>query len=269
MDEPWRTLGGLAAGAALTAGGASLAVRSLLQPLRPCGVPVFRLGLVGPPRAGSPLNDLRVPPSRFEPFLRNLSRRGFRAVTLAEAARRRRERDFLASRPVALTFDGPFLAFRAAAWPALRRHGLTRVTLFFPAARLGQESLTFAEGRPEPILSTEDLATLVGEGVEVGLWTRVTPGEQRDAVAARLRQERAALSGATGAPVVSLAAAAVPPALEWAARAVGFECLASDGHGFFGAQAPAFGVPRFAVTPKSTPLELALVVGRRVGVAAW
>lgn len=146
---------------------------------------------------------------------------------------------------------------------------MTSITLFFPAGRLGQEALTFAEGRPEPLLSTEDLCSLASQGAEIGLWVRAAHGEAEDLLMARLRQERAALAGALDAPVEVLATASSTPGLVHAAKSLRIAGLASDGHGFFGARAPTMGIPRFAVGPEATLLELALVVGRRVGQAAW
>ncbi|MBX3469713.1 MAG: polysaccharide deacetylase family protein [Planctomycetes bacterium] len=220
--------------------------------------PVLRYHLVGPTLPGSAINDQRLPMSQLEPQLRHLARRGFEAVTLSEALARRGR----PGRRVALTFDGPWAAFGRAAWPALRRAGLARATLFFPAARLGHPLLDVGEGRPEPLLPTADLAHLAATGVEVGVqWTRrPVDGRLDDALrAARLR-----LEAAIGQPVTLLALPAGAPdgALLRAARRAGFRGGARQGGGgLLRRRTSPWDVPRLPVERDLALLDLAGVLG--------
>lgn len=269
------TLAALTAGGFALGGGAALAARAYLRPFATQGVPLLRYRLVGPPRPGSPLNELRVPLSKFEPVVRHLARRGFRAVGLDEALEGARDRAFLAGAPVALSFDGPSRTFLSEAWPLLQRYGLTRVTLFFPASRLGQRELTFGRGRAEPLLGEEDLVRLASEGVTIGLQALLPPLDEV-ASAERLAEERERLRALTGQPVDCLAAASPNVALLRGARRAGFRAFADVSERADGvlyrarARGPApLILPRYDVLPTTSLLEVALVVSRRVGPTIW
>ena len=98
----------LASGGGALLGLSGYGVWTALRPARVIGVPLLRYRIVGPPRPGSPLNEIRVPMSCFEGQLRHLARRGHRAVTLGEAAARRRDSAFLAQAPLVFVFEGPY-----------------------------------------------------------------------------------------------------------------------------------------------------------------
>lgn len=250
------TPAGWAAAAAVGGAAAALLARRLAADP---GLPVLRWHLVGPILPGSALNDLRVPMSAFEEQVRHLARRRFRPVTLAEALARRGDRAFLRERPVALTFDGPSASFLGHAWPALKRHGLARCTLFFPPARLGQATLQVPEGRPEPLLSPAQLAALAAEGVALGV--QVGPHD----AAEELRRGAELLGSLQGAPVQ---VAALPPGaqrdrvLRAAVRAAGFTGAAFAGGGRLRRRTSRLLVPRFAVRPDTPLLDLAMFVSR-------
>lgn len=251
---------GVAAAGALGAG--ALALRAALRVEH--DTPVLRYRLVGSALAGSPINDQRLPMSQLEPQLRHLARRGFAAVTLSEAIARRGQ----PGRRVALTFDGPWASFAAAVWPALRRAGLARATLFFPPERLGQAALDLGGGRPEPLLPPHDLAHLAATGVEVGvLWGRRAP-EGRAARLAALRDGRQRLEEAVRQPVTLLA---LPPgepdaALLRAARRAGFRGAARVGGleppALLGRRTSPWAVPRLAVERDLPLLDFAAALGR-------
>ena len=97
----------LAAGSVGALGVGAMAGWSIFRPPRLEGIPVLRYRIVGPALAGSPLNEVRVPVSRFAPQIRYIARRGFRAVTLSEAVARLQDRSFLATNPIVLCFDPP------------------------------------------------------------------------------------------------------------------------------------------------------------------
>lgn len=246
-------------GVALGGGGALWAARAL-RPVVPFGIPVLRYRLVGPVVPGSSLNDLRLPLSEFEAQMRHLARRGFRAVTMSEAIARRGEREFIASSPIALTFDGLHACFSRAAWPILDRHGLRRVSLFIPPARLGEKELVLQEGRPEPLLSPDDLVALSSQGVELGLQLG---GEGRDDLSAGKQVLERVSSGPV--TVAAYAPGKLPASgLVRAVRAAGFAGGVLTGTGvILGRRTSPYAVPRFPVAPGATLVQVALAVAMR------
>jgi peptidoglycan/xylan/chitin deacetylase (PgdA/CDA1 family) len=256
---------GVGVAAAAAAGGAFLLKRAIDR--RPRAVPVIRYALVGPPRAGSPINDLRVPMSAFRAQIRHIARRGFRAVTLSEVLANRGKRAFLDSNPVALTFDGPWQSFLASAWPVLADHGLNRVTLFFPAGKLGEDQLRYAHGRAEPLLSTQHLRLLAGDGIEIGLLSADDIRGRPEDVAAQWRRERDQLAEAVGHPVRVLA---LPyhssDGFSRAARDAGLEAAVRvGGGGIVTRWSNRFSLPRYSVQPGSELVHVAFCLSRRKG----
>lgn len=248
---------GVAAAGALGAGALGAGALAL-RALRPGhGTPVLRYHLVGPSLAGSPVNEQRLPMSQLEPQLRHLARRGFEAVTLSEAIARRGQ----PGRRVALTFDGPWGSFASAVWPALRRAGLARATLFFPPERLGQESMDLGGGRPEPLLSVHDLAHLAGRGLEVGVLLTRRAADER----ASLRERRERLEAAVKQPVVLVAPPPGSPdrGLVRAARRAGFRGAALlAGPALLDRRTSPWAVPRLPIEPGLPLLDLAAAIGR-------
>jgi peptidoglycan/xylan/chitin deacetylase (PgdA/CDA1 family) len=269
MNESWQLVAELAAGVGVALGGAYLGVRSLLRPLRALGVPVLRYRLIGPPIPGSMLNELRIPSSKFEAQIRHLSRRGFWAVSLEEALARRGEREFLDQNPIALTFDGPYATFALVVWPILQRHGMNRVTLFFPPQSVGKDMIRLPEGRPERILDLETLLRLCREGVSVGL--QAVPRGDADPyqLATDFTAGRRALSQLTRQPVDLLGLPFAHPAAIAAAKRVGFKGAAVLGDGVLTHRTPRFEIPRFSVQPDTELVQVALVVSRRTGINDW
>lgn len=267
MAPSWEIVAAGAGAAAL--GGAGLALRRLLSEPRPEGVPVLRYRLVGPPLPGSPLNDLRVPVSRFEAQVRHVARRGYTAVTLEEAVKGARSRAFLARNPIAFTFDGPYVSTGTVAWPILHRYGLARATLFYPPARLGQRELRFTEGRPEPILTPDQLQALARDGLSLGVQASLAEAASYDEQVAELRAGRQALSDVTGAEVGAVALPLNERLARRASRAAGFQVAAVLGDGVVTRRTPRYSIPRYAVQPNTELVEVALVIARRMGKTEW
>jgi peptidoglycan/xylan/chitin deacetylase (PgdA/CDA1 family) len=263
-------LAGLLAGSGAAAFGlGGFGAWSLLRPARMTGVPVLRYRVVGASLAGSPLNDVRVPLSRFEPQMRYLARRGFRAVTLSEAVAKVGDRDYRHTNPIALTFDGPYRSFLTDAWPVMRRYGLAAATLFYPPDRLGQAQLTFRQGRPEPIISLEELAGLARQGVELGVQAGAADDLPREQMISQLSAGRRALASLAGQEVDCVTLSFTTKRSVAAASAAGFRVIGAIGDGAITRAEEAHGVPRFPIMPDSTLLDLALVVSRRYQGAIW
>ncbi|MCA8926369.1 MAG: hypothetical protein KDD82_31465 [Planctomycetes bacterium] len=253
-------------GAAGAAGAAGFAARHLTRSAGYAGVPVFRYYLVGPPRPGSILNDVRVPISQFEAQIRHIARRGFRAVSVTEATERRGEKSFLESKPVVITFDGPGAGFYLSAFPILFRYGMLPVTLYFPAMILGQSELVLQEGRPEPILSTEQLIELTENGMHLGLMTGELPGEDSAKVADALRGLRSELEEISGESVDHLALPLTEPDAQAikAAKLAGFSTAAIvGGGGTYTAQSDPYAMPRFPVKSGMHLVQVAYCLARR------
>jgi hypothetical protein len=256
--------GAVLAGGALLAGGSLVAAR-YLSPPPVVGIPVLRYRLVGRPIPGSPINDLRLPVSKFEAHVKHMRRRGFVPVTLQEAVARCGERAFRKSNPVVLTFEGPYECFASVAWPILTHHRFHRVTLLYPAAYLGETTLVFSEGRPEPLLSTQVLRHLVREGLELGVQVSVKRGDTEAQLLNELTASRKALADVAGGEPTSLSYPFPLPAAVSAAREAGYTAGAVLGDGILTPDGSQFAVPRFAVQPDTELIQLAMILGRRVG----
>lgn len=261
----------LASGGTALLGLSGYGLWTALRPARVVGIPVLRYRIVGPPRPGSPLNEIRVPMSCFESQLRHLARRGHRAVTLGEAATRRRDSAFLAQAPLVFVFEGPYRSFVEFAWPAMRRAGFGAATLLFPPQAIGQTQVRFRRGRPEPILSTETLARLARDGVELGLQAAGLDPLSVDEIHDELVAGRQALGGIAGVEITTAAVPFSTPKALRALRRAGFLVVAASGEGVLerGHSGSPLPVPCFAVQPDTTLLDLSLVVSRRIEGAIW
>lgn len=261
----------------LTGGGAALfgfsgyGLWTSLRRAQVIGIPVLRYRLVGPPRPGSPLNEVRVPMSCFEAQLRHLARRGHTAVTLSEAAAGRKDSAFLAKAPIAFVFEGPYRSFVEYAWPALRDVGFGKATLLFPPKALGQSQLRFRRGRPEPVLRTETLARLARSGVELGLHAAGLDPQSDQEIQSELIAGRAALADLAGQPITTAAVPFSTPKATRALKKAGFSLVAATGDGVLERKdkgSPLL-VPCFPIQPDTSLLDLVLVVSRRIEGAVW
>jgi peptidoglycan/xylan/chitin deacetylase (PgdA/CDA1 family) len=150
-----------------------------------------------------------VSPHLFAAHMGHLAENGYRSLTVRELVDRVFERPLpLPARPVVITFDDGFADFHAAAWPALRRHGL-RATVFVATGAVGGASTWLSplgEGE-RPMLTWAQIAELGAAGIELGahghrhlqLDTVSSEEARADIVASKL-----ALEEATG-PVASFA----------------------------------------------------------------
>lgn len=179
--------------------------------------------------------DLSVTPDALERQVGALLRRGYRAVTFAEAVAAGE------GRRLAVTFDDAYRSVRERALPILDRLGVP-ATLFVPTAYVGDERPMSWPGVDRWLggehesellcLGVEGLADLRGHGWEIGAHThthpRLTTLAAED-LAAELERPRALLEQWLGAPCTTLAYpyGDVSPAVVTAAGAAGYEAAAS------------------------------------------
>ena len=140
------------------------------------------------------------------------------------------------------------------------------VTLYFPAMILGQSELVLQEGRPEPILSTEQLIELTENGMHLGLMTGELPGEDSAKVADALRGLRSELEEISGESVDHLALPLTEPDAQAikAAKLAGFSTAAIvGGGGTYTAQSDPYAMPRFPVKSGMHLVQVAYCLARR------
>src|SRR4051812_21775081 len=119
-------------------------------------------------RADPRFEEWTVTPQLFAAHMAYLAERGYRSVTVRELA----ERVFERQEPpepgtVVITFDDGFADFHLAAWPELRRWGLT-ATIFITTGYVGGESAwleSMGEGR-RPMLTWPEIEELSAGGIE-------------------------------------------------------------------------------------------------------
>ena len=151
---------------------------------------------------------ISFPPRLFERGLLVLRARGWRTVTLREAARCLREGDPIPEQSFVITIDDGSQSVRDHAWPALRRLGMT-ATVFLTAGRHrpprnGDERLPDLDGRA--MLRWSEIRAMMVEGIEFGAHTLTHPDLTRIGLA-EAREEivssKAVLQQALGAEVHS------------------------------------------------------------------
>jgi peptidoglycan/xylan/chitin deacetylase (PgdA/CDA1 family) len=150
-----------------------------------------------------------VAPEQFGAQMDLLAREGYHALTIAELAERVWTRPgSIPDRVVAITFDDGFADFYTAAWPHLRRNGLT-ATVFVTTGYVGSTSSWLSrlgEGN-RPLMSWAQVAEIAEAGVECGAHghTHVQLDTvSRSRAAEEIDVSRRALAEAVG-PVVSFA----------------------------------------------------------------
>jgi peptidoglycan/xylan/chitin deacetylase (PgdA/CDA1 family) len=192
-----------------------------------------------------------------------LAGRGFRTLTLADAAARHLA-GTTPRRAVVLTFDDGCRCFRDHAWPELEKRGMT-ATLFAVAGELGGTNRwdEAAGERREELLGAADLARLAAAGAEIGAHGS-THRELAGLSGEELRREtagaREALAAAVGRPVLTFCYpyGRFDPSAREAVRAAGY--LAAAGiHGHPGARpGDLHALPRMIVNPGESRFELLL-----------
>jgi peptidoglycan/xylan/chitin deacetylase (PgdA/CDA1 family) len=173
------------------------------------GVPVLMYHALSP--AGtSGFCRWTLSPERFESHLGYLSQEGYRTVTVAELAERRRRGALDPSeRLIVLTFDDAYADFLGVAMPALQRYGMT-ATLFVPTGYVGGHSGWMrAEGEGDrAVLSWPQLGAISRLGVEIGAHSHTHPELDTlspRALAEEARRPKQLLEKRLGVPVSSFA----------------------------------------------------------------
>jgi len=160
-------------------------LRALARPARAATIPILMYHSIS-----DDLDERRGPyyrtvtsPARFRRHMETLRRRGYRALTLADAARELAGPQRADAAPaVAVTFDDGYDDFRTAAFPVMRDLGIA-ATVFVSTGFLGKP---FLDGRP--CLGAADVEALAAQGVEFGSHT-VTHPQLHDVPATRRREE--------------------------------------------------------------------------------
>lgn len=173
------------------------------------GVPILMYHALSP--ACTPgFGRWTLSPERFESHLRYLSQQGYRTLTVAELAERRRHGALDPSaRLIVLTFDDAYADFLDVAMPALLRYGMT-ATLFVPTGYAGGRSgwMRAAGEGDRAVLTWRELGEVSRCGIEIGAHSHTHP--ELDTLPARGQVEEARLSKQLleqhlGVPVTSFA----------------------------------------------------------------
>lgn len=150
-----------------------------------------------------------VSPQLFDAHLDYLVEAGYRTLTVSELVERVFERRApLEPRTIAITFDDGFEDFYLAAWPALRRRGLT-ATMYVTTGAVGRASEWLAPlGEGARSLMTWDQISEISEaGIECGAHTETHPQldiTPRERARAEIAGSKRALERVVG-PVKSFA----------------------------------------------------------------
>ena len=108
-----------------------------------------------------------VAPKLFDDHMAHLADCGYRAVTVRALERELRAGARIDPRTVVVTFDDGFADVHAAAWPALRRHGIA-ATVFVATGFVGETSgwLGASGEASRPMMTREQIAELADAGIE-------------------------------------------------------------------------------------------------------
>ena len=128
------------------------------------GVPVLMYHHVTDKLNGTGLPKLRVSPKAFARQLDYLWEKGYRTVTMSQAAKGE-----LPEKAVVLTFDDGFLNFYYEAWPLLRERRMTATVFVVTGCLDGINAWDLDKGEPkEAILSRAHVRDLSSHGIEFG-----------------------------------------------------------------------------------------------------
>lgn len=146
---------------------------------------------------------LVFPPCRFARALGDLSRAGWRAVTLAEAVAALAGEQPLPERVFALTFDDGYRSVFDAALPALCEHGVP-ATVFVATGGAPTEAGRLAPMQGRERLSWSEMREMRDLGVDFGAHTESHPDLRRlgaEDVEAEMRRSKQRLEDELAAPV--------------------------------------------------------------------
>ena len=193
----------------------------------------------------------------FARLLDDLTERGYRTFTLAEAAERK-----LPRRSVVLTFDDGCRCFRDHAFPELAKRSMTATLFAVSGALGGTNEWDHAAGeREEELLGAEDLRRLSAAGIEIGSHGRhhrdlslpLSDEELRDEV----EGSRLDLEGLLGVPVRTFCYpyGRLNDRAREAARVAGYLAAVSI-HGHEGARpGDPWALPRMIINPGESRFE--------------
>lgn len=262
----------LASAAGLMTLSGAMLTRQLLRPLQAFAVPVLRYRFTGPPLAGSPFNAFRVSGSAFAHHLDFLQRANFRIVTYSEALSNVDNKAFLQSRPIVLCFDGGYETLYRVIQPRLVEHGFSGANAFIATQPIGKDNSfeTGGRGRPEPMLTAEQIKSLADSGWEIG--SLGVTGQDLSSMSPtdlqkQLTESRQELEKISGKPVKLLA---YPGDINISTQQLiieqagyDFACWISL-DGLVDKTCDRFRLPRYPLNRKSQLIEVALVVSQRM-----
>ena len=150
-------------------------------------------------------SPISFPPAVFRRGLAHLHARGYRTCSLLDVAACLRRRAPLPARALVITFDDGYRSVYEEAFPALRERAMT-ATIFLTVGKSGWAATT---GRLPPfegrqMLSWSEIREMHAAGIGIGAHTLTHPDLTRlprDRVEAELRDSKAAIEDALGAPV--------------------------------------------------------------------
>lgn len=117
----------------------------------------------------------RVTPLQFDRQLEWLNEAGFTAVSLRQVAEARKGGTALPPRSVLITFDDGYRDFHEHAWPRLLRRRMPSVMFVVSGKVGGTSNWDLHLGRPEPIMSWDQIREIAAGDVEIGSHTVLHP----------------------------------------------------------------------------------------------
>lgn len=138
---------------------------SRLQRLRPySSIPILMYHQVSATSAAEDPARLGVSPAQFEQHLAWLKERGYRSLSLTEAAQAWEKRDFI-EKSLVITFDDGYLDNYSAAFPLLQKYGFS-ATIFVLTDFIGQASSRWGQGLPVKLMNWQQVREMRDEGID-------------------------------------------------------------------------------------------------------
>ena len=169
-------------------------------------IPVFVLHRVLPGEA----TEYIISPDRLEKLVRELNRRGFKPISLAQLDAALRDRGPLPRKPAMITFDDAYLDMYVHALPVLRKHGWPAV-FFAPTGKITDPPagrVVWGDGPDPQAMQWPELIALKKAGMEIGshAGTHINLAKALpETVRAELETSRSAIAERLGVAPVALA----------------------------------------------------------------